>query len=85
MGNPILRSHGTVAHQARITWNFHKTLDMIGFINAASANEDLSLLFFPLPDFFILLPPVQSHFDTALLVSFRWFFRNRRNRTVVDH
>ena len=40
MGNPILRSHGTVAHQARITWNFHKTLDMIGFINATRANQD---------------------------------------------
>ena len=42
MGNPILRGHGTVAHQARITWNFHKTLDMIGFINAARAYEDPS-------------------------------------------
>ena len=36
MGNPILRGHGTVAHQARVTWNFHKTLDMVGFINAAA-------------------------------------------------
>ena len=85
MGNPILRGHGTVAHQARITWNFHKTLDMIGFINAARANEDPSRLFFPFPDFLILVPPIQSHFDTALLLSFRWFIRNRRNRTNVDH
>ena len=66
LSQTICHSHGRVTNQTGITRYTHQDLDIFPRLYAASTDKQMPWLLPPLPQGIVMLPPFESHCDTAL-------------------